>query len=301
MSKDRMLLERFSTTIQLLKNEIDKIERAKKLFATDSSVHEILKAADLEKCCNFVKNTESKLITSQELKLASRELKVSLKGLYIKNSTLLRYDIDDCRNFEERSDQIDEIIQARKLLKCIDQHDFKEALKIAGLSYIIKESTPWISRILENTFFENLDKYLKVSRILENTFLKNLDEYLEVKRGEYETILEARQAEYEREPSAPELPLSTPPEGSSNCNNTYVTTNNHPAADSAPPSVLPLDHLCPQLPSDITTISHTMNCPPKARKVAPLLPAPPPYSKYYSEAVHDVSDETLLGDLYHHN
>ncbi|WP_341757782.1 hypothetical protein [Candidatus Tisiphia endosymbiont of Ditula angustiorana] len=285
MSKHRTLLEeRLSNTVTLLKNEIDKIERAKKLFATDSSVHEILKAADLEKCCNFVKNTESKLITSQELKLASRELKVSLKGLYIKKSTLLRYDIDDCRNFEERSDQIDEIIQARKLLKCIDQHNFKEALKIAGLSYIIKESTPWISRILENTFFENLD------------------EYLEVKRGEYETILEARQAEYEREPSTPELSLSTPLEGSSNCN-TYVTNNNPPIPPSAPPSVQPLDHLCPQLPSDITTTSHTMNPLPKARRPAPSIPAsaPPPYSKYYSEAVHDVSDETLLGDLYHHN
>jgi hypothetical protein len=47
------------------------------------------------------------------------------------------------------------------------------------LSYIIKKGTPWISRIwiTENTFFEDLDKYLKV------------------KLEEYEIILEAHQVE----------------------------------------------------------------------------------------------------------
>ncbi|BFD46693.1 MAG: hypothetical protein DMENIID0002_13390 [Rickettsia endosymbiont of Sergentomyia squamirostris] len=292
MSKDRTLLERFSTTIQLLKNEIDKIEQAKKLFATASTVHDILKAANLEECCDFVKTTEDR-------SLARRELKASLKGLYKNKSTLLRHKLDDCRNFEERSDQIDEIIQARKLLKYIDQHDFKDALKIAGLSDIIKEATPRISRILENTFFDNLDKYLKVSRIFENAFFRNLDKYLEVKRKEFEVIQEAHQVECERGPSAPVLLLSTAL-GSSNCNNTYVTNNNHPA-DSAQLSVLPLNqHVYLQLSPDITTTAHTVHYPPKARKSAAPLPpltspsAPPAYTE------SDENNQDLLGKTIYH-
>ncbi|MDR0774074.1 MAG: hypothetical protein LBE72_01945 [Rickettsia sp.] len=214
MSKDRTLLARLSTAKQLLENKIDKTERAIKLFATDSTVHEILKAADLEECYNFVKNTGNRLTARWELKL-------SLIYLHSQQSILSKYNTVDCKKFKERSDQIYEIIQARKLLKCIDQHDFKEALKIAGLSYVIKKGAPWISRIW----------------IAENTFFENLDEYLKVKREEYEIILEAHRAECESRPSAPELPLSTLLEGSSNCNNTYVTNNNHPAADSAQPSL----------------------------------------------------------------
>lgn len=272
MSKDHTLLEeRLSTAKQLLENKIDKTERAIKLFATDSSVYEILKAANLGECCNFIENTADR-------SLASQELKTSLKNLYTKKSTLLRYKLGDCKKFEERRDQIDEIIQARKLLKCIDQHDFKEALKIAGLSYIIKKGAPWVSRIW----------------ITEDAFFENLDKYLEVKREEYKIILEAHQAECGA--SAPALP-STLLEGSSNCNNTYVTNNNHPAADSAQPSVLP--SLYPHLSLDITTTS-PMYSYPKVRKPAP----PPPYS----EAVHDVSrsesDENNLefsGIVYHHD
>jgi hypothetical protein len=242
-----------------------------------------LKAANLEECCNLVKTTEDR-------SSASRELKASLKGLYGQQSILSKYNTVDCKKFKERSDQIYEIIQARKLLKCIDQHDFKEALKIAGLSYVIKKGAPWVSRIW----------------ITENTFFKNLDKYLEVKREEYEIILEAHQVECERGPSAPALPLSTVLAGSSNCNNMYVTNNNHPAADSAQPSVLPLNqHLYPQLSPDITTTAHTVHYPPKARKpAAPPSPIPPSYS----EAVHDVSrsesDENNLefsGIVYHHD
>ncbi len=126
--------------------------------------------------------------------------------------------------------------------------------------------------------------------MLENTFFENLDKYLEVKWKEYKIIVEAYKTEDECRPSAPELSLSTPPEGSSNCNNTYVTNNNYPAVDSTSPSVLPLDHLCPQLPSDITTTSHTMNPLPKARRPAPSIPAsaPPPYSRLLSKLDNDV-------------
>ncbi|WP_341761680.1 hypothetical protein [Candidatus Tisiphia endosymbiont of Thecophora atra] len=274
MSKDRTLLARLSTAKQLLENKIDKTERAKKLFATDSTVLEILQAANLEKCCNLVKTTEDR-------SSASRELKASLNGLYGQQSILSKYNTVDCKKFKERSDQIYEIIQARKLLKCIDQHDFKGALKIAGLSYIIKKGAPWISRIW----------------ITENTFFENLDKYLEVKREEYKVILDAHQAECEREPSAPALPLSTVLEGSSNCNNMYVTNNNHPAADSAQPSVLPLDqHPYLQLPqNNITTTSHTMYSHLKPRK--PVAPPPP-----YAAVVPDISrsaesdENNLLGD-----
>lgn len=276
MSKDRTLLVRLSTAKQLLENKIDKTERAKKLFATDSTVLEILKAANLEECCNLVKTTEDR-------SSASRKLKASLKDLYKNKSTLLRYELGDCRKFEERRDQIDEIIQVKKLLKCIDQHDFKEALKIAGLSYIIKKGAPWVSRIW----------------ITENTFFKNLDKYLEVKREEYKIILEAHQAECGA--SAPALPLSTVLAGSSNCNNMYVTNNNHPAADSAQPSVLPLDqHLYPRLYPDITTISNIMNYTPKPRK--PTAP-PPPYIAVVPDVSRSESDENnqdLLGVVYHH-
>ncbi|WP_375331490.1 hypothetical protein [Candidatus Tisiphia endosymbiont of Oplodontha viridula] len=280
MSKDRTLLARLSTAKQLLENKIDKTERAKKLFATDSTVHEILQAADLEKCCNFVENTEDRSVASQGLK-------TSLKDLHSQQSILSKYNTVDCKKFKERSDQIYEIIQARKLLKCIDQHDFKEALKIAGLSYIIKKGAPWISRIW----------------ITENTFFENLDKYLEVKQEEYKVILDAHQAECEREPSAPALPLSTVLEGSSNCNNMYVTNNNHPAADSVQPSV----HLYPQLHSDITTTSHTMYSHLKPRKpAAPPPPIPASIPPSYSEAVHDVSIESdennhLLGIADHYN
>ncbi|MDD9334808.1 MAG: hypothetical protein PV347_01995 [Rickettsiaceae bacterium] len=256
MSKDRTLLVRLSTAKQLLENKIYKTERAIKLFATDSSVYEILKAANLEECCNFVKTTEDR-------SSASQELKASLKGLHSQQSVLSKYNTVNCKKFEERSDQIHTIIQARKLLKCIDQHDFKEALKIAGLSYIIKKGAPGITRIW----------------ITENTFFENLDKYLEVKREEYKIILEAHQAECGA--STPALPLSNLLEGSSNCNNTYVTNNNHPAVASAPPSVN--QPLYPQLPLDITTTS-PMYSYPKVRKHAPPPPIPPPYS----EAVHDV-------------
>ncbi|WP_342259930.1 hypothetical protein [Candidatus Tisiphia endosymbiont of Metellina segmentata] len=280
MSKDRTLLVRLSTAKQLLENKIYKTERAIKLFATDSSVYEILKAANLEECCNFVKTTEDR-------SSASQELKASLKGLHSQQSVLSKYNTVNCKKFEERSDQIHTIIQARKLLKCIDQHDFKEALKIAGLSYIIKKGALGITRIW----------------ITENTFFENLDKYLEVKREEYKIILEAHQAECGA--STPALPLSTLLEGSSNCNNTYVTNNNHPAVASAPPSVLPLNqHLYPQLSPNITTTAHTVHYPPKVRKHAPPPPIPPPYS----EAVHDVSrsesDENNLefsGIVYHHD
>lgn len=275
MSKDRTLLVRLSTAKQLLENKIYKTERAIKLFATDSSVYEILKAANLEECCNFVKNTKDR-------SSASQELKASLKGLHSQQSVLSKYNTVNCKKFEERSDQIHTIIQARKLLKCINQHDFKEALKIAGLSYIIQKGAPGITRIW----------------ITENTFFENLDKYLEVKWEEYKIILEAHQDEC----GASTLPLSTLLEGSSNCNNTYVTNKNHPAVASAPPSVLPLNkHLYPQLSPNITTTApYTVHYPPKVRKHAP----PPPYS----EAVHDVSrsesDENnleFLGIVYHHD
>ncbi|MFU7502391.1 MAG: hypothetical protein ACE1S7_02865 [Candidatus Tisiphia sp.] len=81
MSKDRTLLVRLSTAKQLLENKIDKTKRAIKLCATDSSVYEILKAANLEECCNFVKTTEDR-------SSASQELKASLKGLYGQQSIL---------------------------------------------------------------------------------------------------------------------------------------------------------------------------------------------------------------------
>ncbi|WP_341755493.1 hypothetical protein [Candidatus Tisiphia endosymbiont of Ptychoptera albimana] len=275
MSKDRTLLVRLSTAKQLLENKIDKTERAIKLFATDSSVYEILKAANLGECCNFIKTTEDR-------SSASQELKASLKGLHSQQSVLSKYNTVNCKKFEERSDQIHTIIQARKLLKCIDQHDFKEALKIAGLSYIIKKGAPWVSRIW----------------ITEDAFFENLDKYLEVKREEYNIILEAHQAECGA--SAPVLSLSTLLEGSSNCNNTYVTNNNHPAAASAPPSVN--QPLYPQLSPDITTTS-PMYSYPKVRKPAP----PPPIPPSYNEVVHDVSIESdeknqLLGEIvYHHD
>ncbi|MFU7501628.1 MAG: hypothetical protein ACJBCI_08380 [Candidatus Tisiphia sp.] len=293
MSKDRTLLARLSTAKQLLENKIDKTERAIKLFATDSTVHEILQAANLEECCNFVENTEDRSVASQGLK-------TSLKGLHSQQSVLSKYNTVDCKKFKERSDQIYEIIQARKLLKCIDQHDFKEALKIAGLSYIIKKGAPWISRIW----------------ITENTFFENLDKYLEVKREEYKVILDAHQAECEREPSAPALPLSTVLEGSSNYNNMYVTNNNHPAADSTQPSILPFDqHSYLQLPqNNITTTSNTMNYPPKIRKPAAppppippslLLSAPPPYAAVVPDvsrsAESDENNQDLLGVVYHHH
>ncbi|MFP3018302.1 MAG: hypothetical protein ACEY3E_05380 [Candidatus Tisiphia sp.] len=247
MSKNFTTLERLSNTVTLLKNKIDKIERAKKLFATDITVHEILKAADLEECYNFVENTGNRLTARWELKL-------SLGDLHTQQSTLSKYKTVNCRKFEELSDQIHKIIQARKLLKCIDQHDFKEALKIAGLSYIIKKGAPGITRIW----------------ITENTFFENLDKYLEDKQKEYKIILAAYQVE--RGPSAPEPLLSNPLEGSSNCNNTYVTNNNHPAADSA--------HVPP--------LNQPLYSPKK------LAPPPPPY-----EAAND--SEYLLGvaDHYH--
>ncbi|WP_375331935.1 hypothetical protein [Candidatus Tisiphia endosymbiont of Temnostethus pusillus] len=275
MSKDRTLLVRLSTAKQLLENKIDKTERAIKLFATDSSVYEILKTANLGKCCNFIKTTEDR-------SSASQELKASLKGLHSQQSVLSKYNTVNCKKFEERSDQIHTIIQARKLLKCIDQHDFKEALKIAGLSDIIKKGAPGITRIW----------------ITENTFFKKLNEYLAVKQEEYKIILEAHQAECGA--SAPALPLSTTLlEGSSNCNNTYVTNNNYPAADSAQPSVLP--SLYPHLSLDITTTS-PMYSYPKVRKPAP----PPPIPPSYNEVVHDVLIESdqknqLLGIADHHD
>ncbi|WP_342271537.1 hypothetical protein [Candidatus Tisiphia endosymbiont of Parasteatoda lunata] len=252
------------------------------MFATDSSVYEILKAANLGECCNFIKTTEDR-------SSASQELKASLKGLHSQQSVLSKYNTVNCKKFEERSDQIHTIIQARKLLKCIDQHDFKEALKIAGLSYIIKKGAPWVSRIW----------------ITEDTFFKKLNEYLESKLEEYKIILEAYQAECGA--SAPALPLSTLLEGSSNCNNTYVTNNNHPAADSAQPSVLP--SLYPQVPLDITTTS-PMYSYQKVRKPAPPPPPPippPPIPPSYNEVVHNVSIESdeknqLLGEIvYHHD
>ncbi|WP_342267546.1 hypothetical protein [Candidatus Tisiphia endosymbiont of Empis tessellata] len=99
-------------------------------------------------------------------------------------------------------------------------------------------------------------------------------------------------------------PISTLLEGSSNCNNTYVTNNNYPAADSAQPSVLPSNQsLYPQLSLGITTTS-PMYSYPKVRKPAP---PPPPIPPSYNEVVHDVSIESdeknqLLGEIvYHHD
>ncbi len=281
MSKDRTLLVRLSTAKQLLENKIDKTERAIKLFDTDSSVYEILKTANLEKCCNFIKTTEDR-------SSASQELKASLKGLHSQQSVLSKYNTVNCKKFEERSDQIHTIIQARKLLKCIDQHDFKEALKIAGLSDIIKKGVPGITRIW----------------ITENTFFKKLNEYLAVKQEEYKIILEAHQAECGA--SAPALPLSTLLEGSSNCNNTHVANNNHLAADSAPPSVN--QPLYPQLSLDITTTSNIMNYTPKPRKPPPPpIPTapPPPYIAVVADisrsAESDENNQDLLGAVYHHD
>lgn len=281
MSKDTTLSESFSTAIRLLRNKIEKIECAKTLFAINSSVHDILKVANLEECCSFVGGTIDKLVASQELK-------TSLNSLRSQQSILSKYNTIQCKKFEERNNQIDKIIQARELFKCIDQHDFKEALKIAGLSYIIKKAAPGITRIW----------------ITEDTFFKNLDKYLEVKQKEYKIIVDAYAIEYGHLPSSSELSPSTSLEVSSNCNNMYVTNL---AADSVQASVLTFDqHLYPQLPQDITTTSHTMNFPKKARKLAPppppIQPSAPPS---YTATVHDVSRAELnesnldhLGDVH---